>query len=187
MEDKEIIGLYFARSERAIEETAGKYGSFCHGIAYHILGSNEDSKECVNDTYYHVWNVIPPNRPSCFRAFLGKITRNLALGKYRARHAQKRGGGNVALALEELREAASCLPPDEALIEAELVQLIDAFLEDLNPQARLIFVRRYWYLDTVREIAAAFRVSVSAVKMSLLRSRNALKARLEKEGYRYDK
>ena len=127
MEDKEIIGLYFARSERAIEETAGKYGSFCHGIAYHILGSNEDSKECVNDTYYHVWNVIPPNRPSCFRAFLGKITRNLALGKYRARHAQKRGGGNVALALEELREAASCLPPDEALIEAELVQLIDAF------------------------------------------------------------
>ena len=72
MEDKEIIGLYFARSERAIEETAGKYGSFCHGIAYHILGSNEDSKECVNDTYYHVWNVIPPNRPSCFRAFLGK-------------------------------------------------------------------------------------------------------------------
>lgn len=182
MEDNEIIGLYFARSEQAIEETASKYGPYCHTIAYHILESNEDSKECVNDTYLHVWNVIPPQKPNSFRAFLGRITRNLALGKYRAKHAQKRGGGNVELALEELREAASCLLPEDAIYEDELVQLIDAFLEGLTPQARVFFVRRYWYLSSVKEIAADYRVSVSKVKMSLLRSRNTLKTRLEREG-----
>lgn len=182
MEDKEIIDLYFARSEQAITETETKYGPYCHGIAYHILENHDDSKECVNDTYLRVWNAIPPKKPDSFRAFIGRIARNLALGRYRERHAQKRGGGCVEIALEELREAASCLPPDEVIIETELVQLIDAFLADLTPQARIFFVRRYWYLSTVKEISADYHVGVSKVKMSLLRSRNALKERLEKEG-----
>lgn len=182
MEDREIIALYFARSEQAIAETDGKYGPYCHSIAYHILENHDDSKECVNDTYLRVWNVIPPQKPTGFRAFLGRITRNLAIGRYRADRAQKRGGGSVELALDELRETAACLPPDEAIDEAELARLIDAFLEDLTPEARVFFVRRYWYLYTVREIAAAHGVGVSKVKMSLLRSRNALKQRLEEEG-----
>lgn len=182
MEDKDIIGLYFARSEQALSETERKYGPYCHSIAYHILENDDDSKECVNDTYLRVWNAIPPEKPASLRAFIGRITRNLALGRYRADHAKKRGGNCVEVALEELWEAASVLPPDEAVMEAELVQLIDAFLEDLAPQARLFFVRRYWYLSSVKEIAADCHVGVGAVKMSLLRSRNALKQRLEKEG-----
>lgn len=182
MEDSEIIDLYFARSEQAIAETDSKYGPYCRAIAYRILENRDDSSECVNDTYFRVWNAIPPQRPTGFRAFLGRITRNLALGRYRASRAQKRGGGRVEVALEELREAAVCLPPDEAVDEAELARLIDAFLDGLAPQARVFFVRRYWYLDSVKEIAAAYHVGVSAVKMSLLRSRNALKARLEEEG-----
>lgn len=182
MEDSEIIDLYFARSEQAIAETDRKYGPYCRAIAYRILENRDDSSECVNDTYFRVWNAIPPQRPTGFRAFLGRITRNLALGRYRASRAQKRGGGRVEVALEELREAAVCLPPDEAVDEAELARLIDAFLDGLAPQARVFFVRRYWYLDSVKEIAAAYHVGVSAVKMSLLRSRNALKARLEEEG-----
>ena len=182
MDDNEIIDLYFARSEQAISETDSKYGTYCRAIAYHILENHDDSSECVNDTYFRVWNAIPPQRPTGFRAFLGRITRNLALGRYRANRAQKRGGGCVEVALEELREAAVCLPPDEAVDEAELARLIDVFLDTLAPQARVFFVRRYWYLDSVKEIAAAYHVGVSAVKMSLLRSRNALKARLEEEG-----
>lgn len=182
MDDKDIIGLYFARSEQALAETERKYGPYCHSIAYHILDNHDDSKECVNDAYYRVWNAIPPKKPNSFRAFIGRITRNLALGRYRADHAKKRGGGCVEVALEELQEAAASLPPDEAVCEAELAQLIDAFLEDLTPQARIFFVRRYWYLSSVKEIAADCRVGVSKVKMSLLRSRNALKECLEKEG-----
>ena len=182
MEDKEIINLYFARSEQAIAETERKYGTYCRGIAYRILESHDDSKECVNDAYLRVWNAIPPQRPNSFRAFIGRITRNLALGRYRADHAKKRGGGSVEIALEELQEAVPCLSPEEAVDRAVLVQLIEAFLEDLTPQARAFFLRRYWYFSSISEIAADYRVGVSKVKVSLLRSRNALKARLEKEG-----
>lgn len=181
MDDKEIIGLYFARSEEALTETEKKYGPYCHSIAYHILENHDDSKECVNDAYLRVWNAIPPEKPVSLRAYLGKITRNLALGKYRAVHTKKRGGC-VAVALEELREATPGLSPDEAVDRAELVQLIEAFLDDLSPQARVFFLRRYWYFSPVKEIAADYHVSVSSVKVSLMRSRNALKTRLEKEG-----
>lgn len=182
MDDKEIIDLYFARSERAIAETERKYGPYCHGIANRILENDDDSKECVNDAYLRVWNAIPPEKPVSLRAYLGKITRNLALGRYRADHAKKRGNGSVAVALEELQEAVPSLSPEEAVGRAELVRLIEAFLEDLSPQARAFFLRRYWYFSSVKEIAADYRVGESKVKVSLLRSRNALKARLEKEG-----
>lgn len=181
MDDKEIIGLYFARSEQALTETEKKYGPYCHSIAYHILENHDDSKECVNDAYLRVWNAIPPEKPTSFRAYLGRITRNLALGRYRADHTQKRGGC-VEVAMEELREATAGASPEEAIDRTELVQLIEAFLDELSPQARVFFLRRYWYFSTVKEIAADYHVSVSSVKVSLLRSRNALKTRLEKEG-----
>lgn len=181
MDDKEIIGLYFARSEEALTETAKKYGPYCHSIAYHILENHDDSKECVNDAYLRVWNAIPPEKPVSLRAYLGKITRNLALGRYRAGHTQKRGGC-VEVAMEELREATAGVSPEEAIDRTELMQLIEAFLDELSPQARVFFLRRYWYFSTVKEIAADYHVSVSSVKVSLLRSRNALKTRLEKEG-----
>lgn len=181
MDDKEIIGLYFARSEEALTETEKKYGPYCHAIAYHILENHDDCKECVNDAFLRVWNAIPPEKPVSLRAYLGKITRNLALGRYRADHTQKRGGC-VEVAMEELREATAGLSPEEAIDRTELVQLIEAFLDELSPQARVFFLRRYWYFSTVKEIAADYHVSVSSVKVSLLRSRNALKTRLEKEG-----
>lgn len=182
MDDKEIIELYFARSEQAIKETDSKYGPYCHSIAYRILENHDDSKECVNDAYLNVWNAIPPKIPISLRAFLAKITRNLALGRYRADRTQKRGGGCVEVALEELREPMAGFSPDEALGNAELVQIIEAFLDELSPQARVFFLRRYWYFSPVKEIAADYHVGVSTVKVSLLRSRNALKAHLEKEG-----
>lgn len=181
MDDKEIIDLYFARSERAIAETERKYGPYCYAIAYHILENHDDCKECVNDTFLRVWNAIPPEKPVSLRAYLGKITRNLALGRYRATHTKKRGGC-VEVAMEELREATAGVSPEEAIDRTELVQLIEAFLDELSPQARVFFLRRYWYFSTVKEIAADYRVGESKVKVSLLRSRNALKARLEKEG-----
>lgn len=181
MDDKEIIGLYFARSEEALTETEKKYGPYCHAIAYHILENHDDCKECVNDAFLRVWNAIPPEKPVSLRAYLGKITRNLALGRYRATHTKKRGGC-VEVAMEELREATAGVSPEEAIDRTELVQLIEAFLDELSPQSRVFFLRRYWYFSTVKEIAADYHVSVSSVKVSLLRSRNALKTRLEKEG-----
>lgn len=183
MDEKEIIELYWVRSERAIEETARRYGRFCHSIAYNILSNREDSEECVNDTYLHTWNAIPPRRPGKLSAFVGKITRNLALKKYEAYNAAKRGGGQVPLALEELAE---CIPdPDcveRRMEDWMLTEALGRFLESLSPETRRIFLRRYWKLDTVNEIAREFGISESKVKMSLLRTRGKLRSYLEQEG-----
>lgn len=183
MEDKEIIELYWLRSERAIEETARRYGRFCHSIAYNILFNREDSEECVNDTYLHTWNTIPPHRPNRFSAFLGKITRNLALKKYEKNTAEKRGGGAVPLALEELAE---CIPASDCvercMDDRMLVEALNRFLNGLSLETRLIFLHRYWKLDAVSEIAREFGFSESKVKMSLMRTRGKLRNFLEQEG-----
>lgn len=183
MEDEEIIELYWLRSERAIEETAHRYGRFCHSIAYNVLSNREDSEECVNDTYLHTWNAIPPRRPNRFSAFLGKITRNLALKKYEKYTAEKRGGGAVPLALEELSE---CIPdPDSVeryMDERMLAETLNRFLKGLPLETRGIFLHRYWKLDAVKEIAREFGLSESKVKMSLMRTRGKLKNFLEQEG-----
>ena len=183
MEEKEIIELYWARSERAIRETAKKYGKFCHSIAYNILSSHPDSEECVNDTYLHTWNAIPPTRPENLPAFLGQITRNLALKRYERNRARKRGGGQVMLALEELAE---CIPApiglEQQIEDRELARLLNQFLAGLSGENRKIFLRRYWELCTVKEIAALYGISESKVKMSLMRTRGKLKSYLEKEG-----
>ena len=183
MEDQQIIELYHERSETAISETAKKYGKYCYTIAYHILYNEQDSEECVNDTYLRTWEAIPPQYPNKFSAFLGKITRNLALNRYRYYVSQKRGNGQVILALEELQE---CIP-DSGSVEQEveekyLVEIMNGFLHDLPKDKRMIFLRRYWYLSSIQEIAEDYEISESKVKMTLLRVRNKLKQVLEKEG-----
>lgn len=184
MEDQNIIELYFARSERAIGETEKKYGRMLRSIALGILRSDPDAEECENDTYLRTWNSIPPERPSVFSAFLSRITRNLALDRYDKLHAAKRGGGEIPLLLDELAE---CIPDEHAneepLEEEELSGIIDRFLKGLSAESRVIFMRRYWFGDTVKEIADRGGFGMSKVKMSLSRSRKALKAVLEEEGY----
>ena len=183
MEEKEIIDLYWARSERAIGETDKKYGKFCHSIAFNILADHADSEECVNDTYLRTWKAIPPRRPSKLSAFLGKITRNLALNRFARDSAQKRGGGQLTIALEELE---ACIPDPETvekqLEDRELAAVLNRFLEGLSPETRKIFLRRYWQLCPVKEIAAFYGISESKVKMTLMRTREKLRHFLEKEG-----
>lgn len=183
MEDQKIVALYWERSERAISETANKYGKYCYHIAHNILCSREDSEECVNDTYMRAWNSMPQQRPAMLKAFLGKITRNLALNRYKSLTAEKRNAGQVPAALEELRDCVPSADDTEQLIDdLALAEALDRFLASLAIEQRKIFMRRYWYLCSVREIAEGLGVSESKVKMSLLRSRNELKKRLEKEG-----
>ena len=184
MEDKQIIDLYFARSERAIQETDTKYGGYCYSIAYHILANQEDSEESVSDTYLAAWRNIPPRYPSALAAFLGKITRNISLDRWKNQRAQKRGGGEVPIALEELEE---CIPsgdsPEQTIERRELLHIINAFLGSLSETERKVFVCRYWYLDSSQEIAEKFGFSQSKVVSMLHRTRGKLNKYLKKEGY----
>jgi len=180
MDDRQIVELYWARDSRAIDETSRKYGGYCYAIAYRILQSHEDTEEAVNDTYLGAWQSMPPHRPAILSTFLGKIARNLSLKKWRASHTAKRGGGEVALTLEELGE---CVPSSynvEQTVETrELAREIDAFLRSLPPTECDLFLRRYWYFDSVKEIATRFGFTESKVKMQLLRTRQKLLAQLE--------
>lgn len=182
MEDEKIIELYWNRDEEALTQTNLKYGSYCYYIAYNILKNEEDCKECVNDTWFKAWTVIPPKRPSLFRAFLGKITRNLSLDRYRKSRTDKRGGKNLALIYEELEECIGKDGTDERIDAIVITDAISRFLEGLSHDARIIFVRRYWYADSIAQIAKRYAVSESKVKSALMRSRIKLKDFLEKEG-----
>jgi RNA polymerase sigma-70 factor (ECF subfamily) len=183
MEDKQIVDLYWQRNECAIEETDKKYGRYCHYIAYQILADDEDAKEIVNDTYLKTWNTIPPNRPDPLKPYVGTISRQLALNRYEAQHTQKRGG-QVVLALDELSE---CIPnPSSDADIGESVALSDAltrFLWTLPERTRHMFVRRYFYMSTVAEIARDFSMKESNVTMHLLRARKRLAQFLKKEGF----
>ncbi|QOX65371.1 RNA polymerase sigma factor [Anoxybacterium hadale] len=183
MDDEKIIELYYARSETAIHETAQKYGTYCTRIAMNILENKEDSDECVSDAYLKTWNAIPPQRPVVFRSFLGRITRNLSLNRYKEQHRQKRGGNEVHLLLSELE---GCLP-SESSVESEyemgsIAKHLDSFLYSIDTEQRILFVRRYWYVDSISSIARRFDISESKVKSTLFRIRNRLRAYLEKEG-----
>lgn len=184
MEDKQIIDLYWRRSELAIFETANKYGAYCRAVAYHILHSEEDSEECVNDTWLRVWNAIPPQRPARLRMFLAKITRNLAFDKYKAQTAGKRGGGETELVLDELNECISTGDDAEhQCITQELEQTINRFVHTLPERDRNIFVRRYFFVETVEAIAEKQGLSANHVMVILSRTRQKLKTYLKKEGY----
>lgn len=181
--DAEIIELYFARDEQAIVSTQEKYGKYCFHIALNILFDREDSEECVNDTWMRTWNAIPPRRPDKMQIFLGTITRNLAFDRYKSRRAQKRGGGNIEVALDELSE---CIPSadtiEELMVAAELEQMIHRFLRSLPEKECNVFLRRYWYVEEYQEIADRYRMNLNTVKSLLFRVRGKLKAYLEQEG-----
>ena len=183
MEDVQIVELYLARSEQAITETAGKYGTYLFSIARNILNNRHDAEEAVNDTYLGAWRSIPPNRPNRLSTYLGKITRRCALEKWKAANAQKRGGGEVAVALDELSE---CIPGEDSpqirLEMKELTAQINSFLKSLPDPQQRVFICRYWYLMDVKTIAREFGFSESKVKSMLSRTREKLKYYLEKEG-----
>ena len=183
MQDNEIVDLYWARSEDAITQTRVKYDSYCKKIAMNIVANNEDSEECVNDTYMSAWNSMPEERPGLLAPFLAAITRNHALDIYRKAHSQKRGAGEVPLALDELIEVAGGTSTEEAVDMALLTAHINRFLEGLESSSRKVFVRRYFYVDTLADIAAAYQMSEAGVKSLLFRLRQKLKEFLEKEGY----
>lgn len=183
MDDGQIVNLYWERCEDAITETDHKYGKYCYSIAYNILHNKEDSEECVNDTYMRTWKAIPPQKPKRLAAFLGKITRNLSLNRYEKYTAAKRGHGQMALALEEIKETIPSGNNVEAASELmELAEILNDFLSKMSTRKRKVFMRRYWYFSSVQEIAKDYGISESSVKMILLRARNDLKEVLEKEG-----
>lgn len=183
MEDKQIVELYWARSETAISETEKKYGRYCHYIAYQILCNDEDAKEIVNDTYLKTWNTVPPQRPEPLKPYVGMISRQLSLNRYETQSTQKRGG-QVPLVLDELSE---CIPDNGSSTDiGESVALSDAlnrFLWALPERTRNIFVRRYFYMSTIAEIAKDFSMKESNVTMHLLRTRRKLAQFLKKEGF----
>lgn len=187
MEDDKIIALYWQRNEDALRETAAKYGSYCMKLSMNILNDPQESEENVSDAYLHTWNAIPPQRPQKLLAFLAKITRSLAINRYRAARAQKRGGDTVALSLEELD---FCTPDrtktEDTVDAAALSDCISRFLHRQGEDARRIFMRRYFHCETIEEIARRFGVSEAKVKSSLFRTREKLRKHLESEGFVYE-
>lgn len=176
MEDRQIVELYWQREERAIAETDAKYGAYCRTVAKRILQNDEDAEECVNDAYLDVWNRIPPHRPAVLSAFVGKVVRHIAIDRLRKRSAQKRGGGEVFLALDELAE---CIPSRES-VEKEferqaLADALNGFLASLPEEERRVFLRRYWYLDSIEGICERYGFSQSKVKTMLYRTREKLR------------
>ena len=180
MTDEKIIQLFFQRNEVAIEETSRKYGTYCFKIANNILKNQEDSEECVNDTWNGAWNTMPPERPTRLQSFLARITRNIAIDRYRYDHAQKRSS-EVELAIDEYWE---CIPNQDASIDDEVVleRAINGFLSSLDTKTRIIFMRRYWYSMSVKDIAEGMRLSESHVSVILHRTRSRFKNYLTKEG-----
>lgn len=184
MEDSEIVQLYWKRNEQALSATADKYGRYCTSIAKNILGNSEDAEECVNDTYLNAWNSIPPHKPGVLSAFLGKITRNLSFNRYRHNTADKRGGGETAVVLDELLDIVSDTESMEQEMEyRELVKAIDSFLAALPSQKRNIFVCRYWYFDSVSRIASRFQMTENNVSVTLNRIRVQLREYLLEGGF----
>ncbi|MCR5808452.1 MAG: sigma-70 family RNA polymerase sigma factor [Clostridiales bacterium] len=182
MDDSRIIDLFFARDERAIEETNNKYGAYCFTVANNILESREDAEECVSDTWLRAWNAIPPKRPAVLKAFLLKIARNISLDRLKAARAAKRGGGETELAIEELGECvAGTADVFGELMEKRISGLIRDFVHGLTERERAVFVRRYFFLESVKTVAQRYGMSEGSVMTQLSRTRKKLKDILEKE------
>lgn len=180
MEDKKIVALYWERNESAISESEAKYGKYCYSVAYNILHSHEDSEECLDDTWVGAWRAMPPERPSKLSSFLARITRNVAIDRYRRYSAEKRSA-ELDMAIDEFWE---CIPSGDAPIDEELglKEAINGFLAGLEPKARVIFMRRYWYSMSVKDIAESMHISETHVSVVLHRTRSKFKEYLTKEG-----
>lgn len=184
MDDKSIVELYWRRDPEAISETGRKYGSYCYTVADNILHSHEDSEECVNDTWLRAWDSIPPQQPSVLRMFLAKITRSIAFNHYNARTAEKRGGGQVTSVLDELAECIAGSSDVHTEYEAaELCRSINRFAHSLPEKECNIFLRRYFFNDSISEIAKRYRLSENNVMVILSRTRKKLKILLTEEGF----
>ena len=184
MDDAKIVQLYWDRDEQAIPVTANKYGNYCTSIAINILGNREDAEECVNDTYMNAWNSMPPHRPNILSTFLGKIVRNLSIKRYKHNTADKRGGGQATVVLDEIAEFVSDTDSVEKEIDhRELVKAIDSFLDRLPTDKRSIFVCRYWYFDSVSDIANRFGMTENNVSVTLNRLRLKLHNYLLERGF----
>ena len=184
MDDAKIVQLYWDRDEQAIPVTANKYGDYCTSIAKNILGNNEDAEECVNDTYLNAWNSMPPHRPSILSTFLGKITRNLSLNRYKQNTADKRGGGELPVVLDEISNLVSGTDDvEQELNSKELIKAIDTFLGTQSIEKRGMFIRRYWYFDSISDIANRFGMTENNVSVTLNRLRLKLHNYLLERGF----
>ncbi len=182
MEDQQIIELYFQRDERAISETATKYGGFCTHIAMNILSVKEDAEECVSDTYFSAWKQIPPTVPEVFKAFLGRITRNLSITKFRSMRAKKRFNG-LEVMLSELEDCIPAVASVEQIVEAkQLSEYISDWLESLPEEDRALFVRRYWFGEEVQVLAKKCGITAGHMAQKMHRMRKGLKSFLEQKG-----
>lgn len=181
MEDYQIVDLYWARSEDAIDETSRKYGAMLNRISYSLLSSSEDAEECVNDTYLEAWNRMPQDRPAYLGAYLGKITRCLSVDRFRSAHRRKRGG--LQSVTEELTDCVPDRTTPQTDYENDLLRgALNRFLAGLTEEQRRIFIRRYFYSDGISQIADRMGLSVSKVKTTLFRLREKLREQLEQEG-----
>lgn len=184
MEDSMIVDLYWKRDESAISETDKKYGNYLTKIAYNILYDFEDSKECVNDTYFKTWNAVPPHRPSVLSAYLGKITRQLSIDVFRKKNSRKRCCSQYELSLSELEECVTGGSTPEQEVELQmLADAINRYLRTISEEARNVFVCRYFFMDSIKDIAAYRGVSESKIKSMLHRARTGLREFLEGEGF----
>lgn len=181
MQDDQIVALYHERDEAALEETARAYGNYCYRIAYDILHSEQDAEECVNDVYMRAWESIPPHKPERLSTYLGKLTRNVAVNRYLHDHAQKRNAETDAV-FDEVAYLIADEAEGHVLDEMLIKECINRFVGSLPCQTRVVFVRRYWYMQDVKTIAASMGLSESNVKILLLRTRKKLKICLKKEG-----
>lgn len=182
MEDKEIIEMFFDRKEEAISAASEKYGGLCFNIAFNILQDAEDSKECVNDAMFRVWETVPPQKPKKLAAYLSRIARNIALDKYRFSHRKKRDF--FAEVLEEAEEMyISPNLVEQETERQEMVKAINGFLRSISPKKRRMFLGRYWLCETIKELAAKFGASENTVSVTLSRIRRELMEYLKKEGY----
>lgn len=184
MDDEKIVQLYLDRDESAISESSQKYGAYCHTIAHNILNNESDCEECINDTWLHAWNAIPPHRPMILSTFLGKITRNISFDLYRKMHRQKRGLGNIEESLDELAECVSDRDDLNGKLESEeLMKEINSFLLSISKEKRYIFILRYWYVYSIADIAGRFGTNENNIAKSLSRTRRKLKMYLTERGF----
>ncbi|MBQ8121009.1 MAG: sigma-70 family RNA polymerase sigma factor [Ruminococcus sp.] len=183
MDDESIIGLYFERDEKAVSETSQKYGALCTKIAMNVLADSSESEEVVSDTYLKAWNTIPPQKPKSLGAYLSVIARNLALDRYRKKKAAKRIDGSLVTTLDEVAQILpDSLDIEQLTEQRQIVERINAFLGRLPTCQRVIFVRRYFYLDSIKDISQRYGLTESSVTVTLTRIRKKLAAFLEKEG-----